>query len=86
MKRICGLFACLLFFILLIAQEHFTEGPVWRVTLIRVKLAQMDAYLASLRQATKPLLDEEKRQGGSLWTTRCSSRKPSRIHRTGTSP
>jgi len=63
MKRICGLFACLLFFIPLIAQEHFTEGAVWRVTLIRVKPAQMDAYLATLRQATKPLLDEEKRQG-----------------------
>jgi hypothetical protein len=45
------------------AQEHYTEGPVWRVTIVRVKPAQMDAYLASLRQGTKPLLDEEKRQG-----------------------
>jgi hypothetical protein len=45
------------------AQEHYTEGPVWRVTTVRVKPAQMDAYLASLRQGTKPLLDEEKRQG-----------------------
>lgn len=46
-----------------IAQEHYTEGPVWRVTLIRVKPAQEDAYLTSLRQNTKPLLDEQKRQG-----------------------
>jgi len=46
-----------------IAQEHYTEGPVWRVTLVRVKPAQMDAYLSSLRQNTKPLLDEQKRQG-----------------------
>src|SRR3989442_12626539 len=63
MKRICGLFACLLFFIPLIAQELSTEGAVWRVTRIRVKPAQTDADLATLRQATKPLLDEEKRQG-----------------------
>jgi hypothetical protein len=45
------------------AQEHYTEGPVWRVTLIKVKPAQMDAYLSSLRQNTKPLFDEQKRQG-----------------------
>jgi len=45
------------------AQEHFTEGSVWRVTLVRVKPGQMDAYLTSLRQSTKPLLEEEKRQG-----------------------
>jgi hypothetical protein len=47
----------------LLAQEHYTEGPVWRVQLIRVKPTQMDAYLTSLRQSTKPLLEEQKRQG-----------------------
>jgi hypothetical protein len=46
-----------------LAQEHYTEGPVWRVSLIRVKPTQMDAYLTSLRQSSKPLLDEQKRQG-----------------------
>jgi len=45
------------------AQEHYTEGPVWRVTTIRVKPNQMDAYLTSLRQGTKPFFDEEKKQG-----------------------
>ncbi len=45
------------------AQEHYTEGPIWRVQLIRVKPTQMDAYLTSLRQSTKPLIEEEKRQG-----------------------
>src|SRR5216110_460008 len=56
--------ACLLLFVpAAVAQEHYTEGPVWRVTLVRVKPAQMDAYLTSLRQATKPLLEEEKRTG-----------------------
>ena len=47
----------------LLAQEHYTEGPVWRVSLIRVKPTQMDAYLTSLQQSSKPLLEEEKRQG-----------------------
>jgi hypothetical protein len=46
-----------------LAQEHYTEGPVWRVSLIRVKPTQMDTYLTSLRQSSKPLLDEQKRQG-----------------------
>lgn len=53
----------LLFALNAVAQEHFTEGPIWRVTIVRVKPNQMDAYLTSLRQGTKPLLDEEKRQG-----------------------
>jgi hypothetical protein len=44
-------------------QEHYTEGPVWRVQLIRVKPGKMDAYLTSLRKSTKPLLDEQKKQG-----------------------
>jgi hypothetical protein len=47
----------------LFAQEHYTEGPIWRVQLIRVKPTQMDAYLTSLRQSTKPFIDEEKKQG-----------------------
>lgn len=46
-----------------LAQEHYTEGPVWRVSLIRVKPIAMDAYLTSLRQSSKPILEEEKRQG-----------------------
>lgn len=47
----------------LFAQEHYTEGPIWRVQLIRVKPTKMDAYLTSLRQATKPLIEEQKKQG-----------------------
>jgi len=45
------------------AQEHYTEGPVWRVELIRVKPNHMDEYLASLQQASKPVLDQEKKEG-----------------------
>jgi len=63
MRRTYGLLVCVLFAIPLLAQENFTEGPVWRVTIVRIKPAQFDAYLTTLRQTTKPLLDEEKRQG-----------------------
>jgi hypothetical protein len=64
MKKVYGL----VIFVLLLApalfaQEHYTEGPIWRVQLIRVKPTQMDAYLTSLRQSTKPLIEEEKKQG-----------------------
>jgi hypothetical protein len=64
MRKFFGLVA----FVLLctfaaVTQEHYTEGPIWRVQLIRVKPTQMDAYLTSLSQSTKPLLDEMKRQG-----------------------
>jgi hypothetical protein len=46
-----------------LAQEHYTEGPVWRVSLIRVKPTQMDAYLTSLRQSSKPILEAQKKDG-----------------------
>ena len=64
MKKLFGL-AVLLFCLApaLFAQEHYSEGPVWRVTLVRVKPTRMDEYLTSLRQSSKPLLEEEKRQG-----------------------
>lgn len=45
------------------AQEHYTEGPVWRCSLVRVKEGQMDAYLTSLRASSKPLIDAEKKEG-----------------------
>ena len=47
----------------LFAQEHYTEGPIWRVQLIRIKPTHFDEYLNTLRQSTKPLLEEQKRQG-----------------------
>src|SRR5271170_2064639 len=64
MKKLCGLVVFVLLVApALLAQEHYTEGPIWRVSLVRVKPTQMDAYLTSLRQSSKPLLEEEKRQG-----------------------
>ena len=64
MRSFCRLVVFLLLLApAVLAQEHYTEGPVWRVQLIRVKPTQMDAYLTSLRQSTKPLIEEQKRQG-----------------------
>jgi hypothetical protein len=64
MKKLYGLLAFVCLVVPgMVAQEHYTEGPVWRVQLIRVKPNQTDAYLSSLRQSTKPFLEEEKKQG-----------------------
>lgn len=64
MKRLYGLALLLVCMApALFAQEHYTEGPVWRVQLIRVKPTHMDEYLASLRKSTKPMIEEEKKQG-----------------------
>lgn len=63
-KYAIGIVSLLFFFVLpVLAQEHYSEGPVWQVTLVRVKTNQMDAYLTSLQAGTKPLLEEEKKQG-----------------------
>jgi len=56
----------LLFALQAFAQEHYTEGPVWQVSLIRVKPTQMDAYLTTLRSSTKPIYDEMKKEGTIL--------------------
>jgi hypothetical protein len=64
MKTIYRLVAFLLLLApAVLAQEHYTEGPVWRVSLIRVKPTAMDAYLTSLRQSSKPILEEQKKNG-----------------------
>ncbi len=47
----------------MLAQEHYTEGPVWRVNLIRVKPTHLDDYLTTLQNTTKPFYEEAKRQG-----------------------
>jgi hypothetical protein len=64
MKKLCGLVVFLVLLTpALFAQEHYTEGPVWRVELIRVKPTHMDEYLTSLQKSTKPLIEEEKKEG-----------------------
>lgn len=64
MKHVIGTVGLLLVVVAqVLAQEHYTEGPVWQVSLIRVKPNQGDAYLSSIRERSKPLLDEQKKQG-----------------------
>jgi hypothetical protein len=64
MKKILGWMMLLVVVVpAALAQEHYSEGPVWRIQLIRVKPTKMDAYLTSLRQSTKPFIEEEKKQG-----------------------
>ena len=46
-----------------LAQEHYTEGPVWRITFYKIKPNQENAYFTSLRQKAKPYLDQAKQQG-----------------------
>ena len=64
MKKLCviAMFASM-FAPALLAQENYSEGPVWKVSLIRVKPTHFDEYLTSLRQVSKPFIEEEKRQG-----------------------
>jgi len=64
MKKLCVLAVFVLLFApALLAQENYSEGPVWRVSLIRVKPTHVDEYLTSMRQVSKPFIEEEKRQG-----------------------
>ena len=64
MKKLLWVAVCLLIAApAVFAQEHYTEGPVWRVSLIRVKPTHFDEYLTSLRQSSKPFFEEQKRQG-----------------------
>jgi hypothetical protein len=46
-----------------VAQEQYTEGPVWDITYVRTKPDQRDAYLTSLKENTAPILEEEKKEG-----------------------
>jgi competence protein ComGC len=63
-KRVLVVLSLLLFVgIPAMAQEHYTEGPVWRISFYKIKANQQDAYFASLRQKAKPYLDQMKQQG-----------------------
>lgn len=64
MKKLCVIAMLVSMFApALLAQENYSEGPVWKVSLIRVKPTHFDEYLTSLRQVSKPFIEEEKRQG-----------------------
>ena len=64
MKKLAGLAtAVLLLAPAILAQEQYTEGPVWRVELIRVKPTHVDEYLTSLQHSTKSIYEEAKKAG-----------------------
>jgi hypothetical protein len=67
MKKLYGFAVFVLLFApSMFAQEHYTEGPIWRVTLIRVKPTHMDDYLTTLRQSTKAVYEESTKQGSII--------------------
>ena len=46
-----------------LAQEHYTEGPVWACTAIRTKEGHTDDYMKYLRQNYLPQGEEGKKAG-----------------------
>ena len=65
MKRV-SLIAILLLAVFVIAgtgQEHFTPGPVVRVTLVDIKPGKADDFWRDLRRNLKPIWEEYKKAG-----------------------
>lgn len=46
-----------------VAQEHWTEGPVWQCDAYRTSPGQFDAYLEYIRGTVEPQNIEAKKQG-----------------------
>ena len=85
MKTIYRLVAFLLLLApAVLAQEHYTEGPVWRVSLIRVKPTQWTPISPACSQSSKPILDARRNAMEQSWTTNSSSRRPRPIPKIGT--
>ena len=64
MKRLClaALVSCLAAPVAL-AQEHYTEGPVWECSAYRTKQGHFDDYMNYLRQNFLPQSQEGKKAG-----------------------
>ena len=46
-----------------VAQEHWTEGPVWECSAYRTNPGQFDTYLKWIRAHSEPINAEAKKQG-----------------------
>ena len=71
MKRLSFVVAALLGSCLALpalAQEHYTEGPVWVVSYFRTKPGKSDDYMKYLRATYLPTTAEQKKQGLILET------------------
>ena len=66
------------------AQQPYTDGPVWRVMFVRAKSGQLENYLKDFKEKTIPALEEGKSKG-SLSTTRSFLTPRKLIRRIGTS-
>ena len=47
----------------LLAQEQYTEGPVWRIVLLKAKPGKLPALLEDMRDNLRPLYEEYRKQG-----------------------
>jgi hypothetical protein len=45
------------------AQQIYSDGPIWRVFIVRSKPAQLDNYLKNFKEVTVPCMEEEKKLG-----------------------
>lgn len=45
------------------AQEHYTEGPIWRITLVKFLPGKFNDFMIDLRQNVKRSYEEYKKQG-----------------------
>ena len=61
----CGLLAAALLFASAnaVAQEHWTEGPVWECSAYRTEQGQFDTYLKWIRAHAEVISQEAKKQG-----------------------
>lgn len=46
-----------------VAQEHWTEGPVWECSAYRTNPGMFDTYLKWIRSHSEPINEEAKKQG-----------------------
>ncbi len=61
-----------------VAQEHWTEGPVWVISYYRTRQGEFDHYLRYLRANSVPQSMERKKQGlildTKVWTKTLTSK------------
>ena len=64
-SKAIGLLAAGCFFVsaTALAQEHWTDGPVWECSAYQVNPGMFDTYLEWLRAHSEPINEEAKKQG-----------------------
>lgn len=64
-SKAIGLLAagCLFLSATAVAQEHWTQGPVWECSAYQVNPGMFDAYMSWIRAHSEPINEEAKKQG-----------------------